>query len=49
MKAEKRPNNHVHVPSILSFHFSLILSFIPFHFISFLFILYSFHSISHTL
>lgn len=35
MKPEKRPNNHVHVPSTLSFHFSLILSFISFLFIPF--------------
>ena len=34
MKPEKRPNNHVHVPSTLSFH---SISFLPFHplFISF--------------
>ena len=36
MKAEKRPNNHVHVPSTLSFLFILYsFHFIPFHFIPF--------------
>ena len=33
MKTEKRPNNHVHVPSTLSFHsISSSIHFIPFLF-----------------
>ena len=45
MKTEKRPNNHVHVPSTLSFHsIPFHPLFIPFHFIPFHPLFIPFHS-----